>query len=112
MKHNIPKKSENNWKMSSRGLALLFSGYMSQLISQYCHYNVIVTSYFHDHRLEEDTTSRDVLLLSEKQTHEVTKKSLTETQGRNEELVKKIQDFDKHTLQLQLTVERSIIVPW
>jgi myosin-5 len=50
-------------------------------------------------------------LLSEKQEHETTKKVLAETQWRNEELVKKIQDYDKNTLQLQLTVERSIIIP-
>ncbi|XP_034585927.1 myosin-17 [Setaria viridis] len=57
-------------------------------------------------RSEADATSRDALLLSEKQAHETTKKVLTETQCRNEELIKKIQDYDKNTLQLQLTVER------
>uniref|UniRef100_A0ACD5T7Z5 Uncharacterized protein n=1 Tax=Avena sativa TaxID=4498 RepID=A0ACD5T7Z5_AVESA len=56
--------------------------------------------------LEHDATTRDALLVSEKQTHEATKKTLTETLGRNEELIKKIQDSDKHNLQLQLTVER------
>ncbi|KAM0843588.1 hypothetical protein ACQ4PT_057616 [Festuca glaucescens] len=57
-------------------------------------------------RLEQDATTRDALLVSEKQTHEATKNTLTETLGRNEELIKKIQDSDKHNLQLQLTVER------
>ncbi|CAM0954276.1 unnamed protein product [Alopecurus aequalis] len=57
-------------------------------------------------RLEQDATTRDASLVSEKQTHEATKKTLTETLGRNEELIKKIQDSDKHNLQLQLTVER------
>ncbi|EMS55825.1 Myosin-J heavy chain [Triticum urartu] len=57
-------------------------------------------------RLEQDATAKDALLISEKQTHEATKKTLTETLGRNEELIKKIQDSDKHSLQLQLTVER------
>ncbi|KAM3412160.1 hypothetical protein ACQJBY_003690 [Aegilops geniculata] len=57
-------------------------------------------------RLEQDTTAKDALLISEKQTHDATKKTLTETLGRNEELTKKIQDSDKHSLQLQLTVER------
>uniref|UniRef100_A0ACD5TEB0 Uncharacterized protein n=1 Tax=Avena sativa TaxID=4498 RepID=A0ACD5TEB0_AVESA len=60
--------------------------------------------------LEQDATTRDALLVSEKQTHEATKKTLTETLGRNEELIKKIQDSDKHNLQLQLTVERLIII--
>ncbi|OEL35583.1 Myosin-17, partial [Dichanthelium oligosanthes] len=57
-------------------------------------------------RFEADATARETLLLSEKQAHETTKKVLTETQWRNEELIKKIQDYDKNTLQLQLTVER------
>ncbi|CAL4902054.1 unnamed protein product [Urochloa decumbens] len=57
-------------------------------------------------RFEADATARDALLLSEKQAHEMTKKVLTETQWRNEELSKKIQDYDKNNLQLQLTVER------
>ncbi|CAL5096008.1 unnamed protein product [Urochloa decumbens] len=57
-------------------------------------------------RFEADATARDALLLSEKQAHEMSKKVLTETQWRNEELIKKIQDYDKNNLQLQLTVER------
>ncbi|XP_015693143.1 myosin-9-like isoform X2 [Oryza brachyantha] len=57
-------------------------------------------------RLEEDAITREALLLSEKQTHEVAKQTLSETQLRNGELINKIQDCDKHTLQLQLTVER------
>ncbi|KAF0924298.1 hypothetical protein E2562_009998 [Oryza meyeriana var. granulata] len=57
-------------------------------------------------RLEEDATTRETLLISEKQTHEVTKRTLTETQLRNGELINKIWDSDKHALQLQLTVER------
>ena len=71
---------------------------------------MIVISYFDDLRLEQDATTRDALLVSEKQAHEATKKTLTETLGRNEELIKKIQDSDKHNLQLQLTVERLIII--
>ncbi|KAG8086217.1 hypothetical protein GUJ93_ZPchr0010g8727 [Zizania palustris] len=57
-------------------------------------------------RLEEDATTREALFLSEKQMHEAAKKTLTETQLRNRELINKIQDSDKHALQLQLTVER------
>uniref|UniRef100_A0A0D3GA85 Myosin motor domain-containing protein n=1 Tax=Oryza barthii TaxID=65489 RepID=A0A0D3GA85_9ORYZ len=57
-------------------------------------------------RLEEDATTREALLISEKQTHEATKRTLTETQLRNEELINKIQDSDKHALQLELTIER------
>uniref|UniRef100_A0A0D9WJ44 Myosin motor domain-containing protein n=1 Tax=Leersia perrieri TaxID=77586 RepID=A0A0D9WJ44_9ORYZ len=57
-------------------------------------------------RLEEDVTTREALLLSEKQTNEATKRTLTETQLRNGELTNKFRDSDKHALQLQLTVER------
>ncbi|KAF8727395.1 hypothetical protein HU200_019000 [Digitaria exilis] len=63
-------------------------------------------------RSEADATARDALLLSEKQAHGTTKQVLTEAQCRNEELIKKIHDYDKNTLQLQLTVERSIIIPY
>ena len=51
-------------------------------------------------------------MLSEKQAHEATKKNLSEAQERNEELLKKIHDNDKNILQLQFTIQRSIIVPW
>ncbi|KAG0518982.1 hypothetical protein BDA96_09G224600 [Sorghum bicolor] len=57
-------------------------------------------------RFEAESTARDTILLSEKQAHETTKKVLTEIQWRNEELIKKIQDCDKNTLEFQLTVER------
>uniref|UniRef100_A0A0E0C753 Myosin motor domain-containing protein n=1 Tax=Oryza meridionalis TaxID=40149 RepID=A0A0E0C753_9ORYZ len=57
-------------------------------------------------RLEEDATTREALLISEKQAHEATKRTLTETQLRNGELINKIQDSDKHALQLELTIER------
>ncbi|XP_066368154.1 myosin-17-like isoform X8 [Miscanthus floridulus] len=57
-------------------------------------------------RFEAESTTRDTILLSEKQAHETTKKVLTEIQWRNEELIKKIQDCDKNILQLQLTAER------
>ncbi|KAL6610563.1 hypothetical protein ACP70R_040532 [Stipagrostis hirtigluma subsp. patula] len=57
-------------------------------------------------RFEADATAREAIFLSEKQAHETTKKNLTETQSRNEELIKKIHDCDKNTLQLRLTVER------
>lgn len=51
-------------------------------------------------------------MLTEKQAHEATRKGLNEVQERNEELLKKIHDNDKHILQLQFTIQRSIIVPW
>ncbi|KAK3134970.1 hypothetical protein QOZ80_5BG0413040 [Eleusine coracana subsp. coracana] len=57
-------------------------------------------------RFEADATSRGTILLSEKQAHDTTKKVLTETQRRYEESIKKIQDSDKSTLQLRLTVDR------
>lgn len=50
-------------------------------------------------------------MLTEKQAHEETRKTLTETQEKSEELLKKIHDSDKHILQLQFTIQRSIIVP-
>ncbi|KAM3350503.1 hypothetical protein ACQJBY_022944 [Aegilops geniculata] len=57
-------------------------------------------------RLEEDGTAKDVLLLTEKQAHEATRKTLVEAQERNEELLKKIHDDDKNILQLQFTIQR------
>ncbi|VAH78320.1 unnamed protein product [Triticum turgidum subsp. durum] len=57
-------------------------------------------------RLEEDVTAKDVLLLTEKQAHEATRKTLVEAQERNEELLKKIHDDDKNILQLQFTIQR------
>ncbi|PNT72700.1 hypothetical protein BRADI_2g48076v3 [Brachypodium distachyon] len=57
-------------------------------------------------RLEEDGTAKDVLLLTEKQAHEATRKTLSEAQERNEELLMKIHDDDKNILQLQFTIQR------
>ncbi|KAM0828312.1 hypothetical protein ACQ4PT_067633 [Festuca glaucescens] len=57
-------------------------------------------------RLEEDGTAKDVLLLTEKQAHEATRKILVEAQERNEELLMKIHDNDKNILQLQFTIQR------
>jgi len=85
---------------------------VSQLLFRYHHYSVIVIFQCDFERFEAESTTRDTILLSEKQAHETTKKVLTEIQWRNEELIKKIQDCDKNILQLQLTVERSIIVPY
>ncbi|XP_066368156.1 myosin-17-like isoform X10 [Miscanthus floridulus] len=79
---------------------------VSQLLSRYHHYSVIVIFLCDFERFEAESTTRDTILLSEKQAHETTKKVLTEIQWRNEELIKKIQDCDKNILQLQLTAER------
>ncbi|XP_025817054.1 myosin-11-like isoform X11 [Panicum hallii] len=57
-------------------------------------------------RLEQDGTAKEALLLTEKQAHEATKKTLSEAQERNEELLKKIHDNDKNILQLQFTIQR------
>ncbi|CAM0882391.1 unnamed protein product [Alopecurus aequalis] len=57
-------------------------------------------------RLEEDDTAKDVSLLTEKQAHEATRKTLVEAQERNEELLMKIHDNDKNILQLQFTIQR------
>lgn len=67
---------------------------------------------FSIHRLEQEATAKEALLLTEKQAHEATRKTLSEVQERNEELLKNIHDNDKHILQLQFTIQRSIIVPW
>lgn len=85
---------------------------LSQFLSRYHRYTVIVTFQCDFERFKAESTARDTTLLSEKQAHETTKKVLTEIQCRNEELIKKIQDCDKNILELQLTVERSIIVPY
>lgn len=73
---------------------------------------MIVTFQCDFERFKAESTARDTMLLSEKQAHETTKKVLTEIQWKNEELIKKIQDCDKNTLELQQTVERSKIVPY
>ncbi|XP_020398060.1 myosin-17 isoform X2 [Zea mays] len=57
-------------------------------------------------RLEQDVSAKEVLLLTEKQAHEATRKTLTEVQEKSEELLKKIHDNDKHILQLQFTIQR------
>ncbi|XP_066306851.1 myosin-17-like isoform X3 [Miscanthus floridulus] len=57
-------------------------------------------------RLEQDVTAKEALLLTEKQAHEATRKTLTETQEKSEELLKKIHDNDKHILQLQFAIQR------
>ncbi|CAL4947793.1 unnamed protein product [Urochloa decumbens] len=57
-------------------------------------------------RLEQDGTAKEALLLTEKQEHEATRKTLNEAQERNEELLKKIHDNDKNILQLQFTIQR------
>ncbi|XP_062206677.1 myosin-17-like isoform X2 [Phragmites australis] len=57
-------------------------------------------------RLEQDGTANEALLLTEKQAHEATRKTLTEAQERNEELLKKIHDDEKNILQLQFTIQR------
>ncbi|KAL6851666.1 hypothetical protein ACP4OV_020230 [Aristida adscensionis] len=57
-------------------------------------------------RFEADVTAREAIFLSEKEAHEMTKKNLTETQWRNEELIKTNHDCDKNILELRLTVER------
>ena len=64
----------------------------------------------HIDRLEEDGTAKDVLLLTEKQAHEATRKTLVEAQERNEELLMKIHDNDKNILQLQFTIQRYMMV--
>ncbi|KAJ1285096.1 hypothetical protein BS78_03G254900 [Paspalum vaginatum] len=57
-------------------------------------------------RLEQDGTAKEALLLTEKQAHEATRKTLTEAQEKNEELLKIIHDNDKNILQLQFTIQR------
>ncbi|TKW16384.1 hypothetical protein SEVIR_5G297100v4 [Setaria viridis] len=57
-------------------------------------------------RLEQEATAKEALLLTEKQAHEATRKTLSEVQERNEELLKNIHDNDKHILQLQFTIQR------
>lgn len=66
-------------------------------------------SFIHIHRLEEDGIAKEALLLTEKQAHEATRMTLTEALEKNEELLKKIHDDDKHILELQFTIQRSII---
>ncbi|XP_020405113.1 myosin-17 isoform X7 [Zea mays] len=57
-------------------------------------------------RLEQDVTAKEALLLTEKEAHDATRKTLTEAQEESGELLKKIHDNDKHILQLQFTIQR------
>ncbi|ONM38754.1 Myosin family protein with Dil domain [Zea mays] len=59
-------------------------------------------------RLEQDVTAKEALLLTEKEAHDATRKTLTEAQEESGELLKKIHDNDKHILQLQFTIQRKI----
>ncbi|KAG2591196.1 hypothetical protein PVAP13_5NG441680 [Panicum virgatum] len=57
-------------------------------------------------RLEEGATTTDALYLAEKQEHDHTKKSLSEAQGINKELLTKIEEAEKNIHQLLENVER------
>ncbi|KAF8678522.1 hypothetical protein HU200_046276 [Digitaria exilis] len=57
-------------------------------------------------RLEEGATTTDALYLSERQEHDQTKKSLSEAQEMNKELLKKIEEAERNIDQLLEKVER------
>jgi len=60
-------------------------------------------------RLEEGATTTDALYLAEKQEHDHTKKSLSEAQGINKELLTKIEEAEKNIHQLLENVEKSVL---
>uniref|UniRef100_A0A453F887 Myosin motor domain-containing protein n=1 Tax=Aegilops tauschii subsp. strangulata TaxID=200361 RepID=A0A453F887_AEGTS len=57
-------------------------------------------------RLEERLTENDALSTTERQENEATKKLLNEVQGKNEELLKKLEDAGKNIVHYQDTTQR------
>lgn len=71
---------------------------------------ITVLSSFCEHRLEESLTEKDLLLATERQEIEVTKKLLSEAQGKNEELLTKIEDAEKSIAHYHDATQRSIVI--
>lgn len=69
---------------------------------------IIVISSFHVYRLEERLTENDALSTTERQESEATKKLLNEVQGKNEELLKKLEDAGKNIVHYQDTTQRYV----
>lgn len=59
-------------------------------------------------RLKEDATTREALLIAEKQENEVTKRTLTEALDQIEEMVKEVECANHRAQQLQDSIQRSV----
>jgi myosin-5 len=60
------------------------------------------------HSLEERLREKDALLITERLESEATKKSLNESEDRNQDLVMKIEVTEKDIAHFQETVQRSV----
>lgn len=61
------------------------------------------------HRLEENTATKENLLLREREQNDATTKAQIESQERSEELLKKFVDVDRKIDLLQDSIERYFI---
>lgn len=68
----------------------------------------VILSSFRGHRLEERLTEKDALLTTERRESEATQKLLDEAQGKNEELLMKIEDAERNIVHYQDTNQRSV----
>jgi hypothetical protein len=63
----------------------------------------------YEHRLEENTATKENLLLREREQNDATTKAQSESQERSEQLLKKFLDVDRKIDLLQDTIERHFI---
>ena len=71
----------------------------------------VVPFFFMDgHSLEERLREKDALLTLERQESEATKKSLSESEDRNQNLLMKIEVAEKEIAHFQETIQRSVTV--
>ena len=65
----------------------------------------------YQHRLEENTATKENLLLREREQNDATTKVQIESQERSEQLLQKFLDVDRKIYLLQDTIERSLCSP-
>lgn len=64
--------------------------------------------FIHQFRLGENTTTKDALLLSERQEKDAIKKTLAEAEEKNDELLMKVEDSNEKIEHLQNTINKSV----
>lgn len=64
---------------------------------------------YHEHRLQENTSTTEALLLREREQNNATMKAQAETQERNLQLLNKLEDVDRKIGLLQGSVQRYSI---
>jgi phage-related minor tail protein len=65
----------------------------------------------YQHRLEDNTATKENILLREREQNDATTKAQIESQERSEQLLKKFLDVDRKIDLLQDTIERYFIIP-